>query len=1492
MVYATRSRSTAQTRTTAPSARAMGDPKPTPKKKRASSSSTRRRQSVTKGTPAHATKKESSAVKDESDKVPQDGKVLMSIDIMDSHHGAHVRDGREHHLEEQDGTDRHHIFFKDFDNTHSYSEETMNVDGNGDVYTLRDGHQVHHGVLSSGDATAAVGHNAPAAQPRQHRASTTARRTSTSSPHTVAATGPAPLVIHVGQSHRKHSLDGKDHHIIEADGRDHHHIHYGDFESSPAHHARRRSSASGGSAEASSSHKVAKKSAHSTAAASSHHAVSHDASGSTTNSTAAKRRGPEIHSVTGKDTGTSSSRKNTTHSRVPMHQVGSSVVTHDGQGHKATTRHYEGTDSTTTTTTTTTTSSSASAGYQEEHHRPRTRDAAALRLITQKTELDRSKARDAILSLDSDVIQLQKLLQEKEDALRAAEALTRDVQNTTTVRTETLTKEVRELEVMIRDLREGLKERAKALKEKEKELKGVKEADHEEIKAVEGYSEKVHEDLEAAQKQRDLLAKQVKAMTKTLRDRESDMKAVQLSFRVLEKTNAAQSKTAHKLSSELSGLKKGMQEKEKELKECHAQIKHLEGEHHKVLTLVAQLKGLRARLEDKEGALRGLEKENKTLTKDHLKTQQNLTGEVQSLTQEIYEAEGMLRNAQAAVDGLVGFRDRAATLEVEVHDLRDQVNIHEKHETDLEDALMTHENCAFESQQLQGAVNLLQARLNEKQSEIQKLQASNTTLHQHDQSRIAQLQSEMTALSAEMAAHDQAAIKLKEKADKDIAKINSTAGTLRIEILALRQQVRDKTADLKQHDKSHAQTLGQAQTQNSELTREIKKLERLIDTKDRHAAELDIVIANMSKHAERADQLEGEMVKLQRDSKKAADRSAKDLDALTDSSFQLSLQIDTLKNQLSEKEAELKAADKIAVDLTAASEKLKSSLLTKISTLETTSSQTLTRAQKAEASTKSLRSDIKTLENRLSSLQNQLEGKEELLKETVMKADKDHEEGVHRLEEMRELVAGLRKEIKDVENETRVQIKGKEDVIAGLRKQLASLEKHEAAKISELTMEIEKETALLHKKEALIHDVQKNLTEQTHEIGRLNTIVSQTRNELSSDRKRRASEIQDSLTQYNTTKGALEHQIADLESVKQHLEEKAQNEHHQHEVHELELAKQVKDLLAWEENAVALARDRDAEMALLQAEKDQQTERASAFERQALDLQHQLQATSTARTAAVEQCTKLSATITKLEKELVFLKGVIVQHDKDEANMQAHLSSLQGQVQSLQSARTMMQRDLEMKEGVIEELEDKLKMKASEGKKALAAKDKIMLGLHARITDLDQTTTHLQSSLEKSEESLLKSQHALTSKSNLLTAAQSQITSLTNTATESATLITTLRQQTISLQQELTTMELKMQHEISTAKELTEMLAQLRKSMKRDSEAELKKLDQLEMEIGKRNANVEEMAQVSSTTRTRMDSGAFLEHTETTTNTAAAAATAIPSTAGAFTSGASTTTAH
>ncbi|KAF9146266.1 hypothetical protein BGX30_002522 [Mortierella sp. GBA39] len=1430
----------------------MGSPKPAPKKKRPSSSSsnplTRRRHSVTKDAAARTrkivTKKAGGEEEEKGVKVAADGGVFMSIDTQDEH-GGHVRDGREHHLLEQDGRNRHHIFFENFEKMERTGDpgEAMDVDVdvdvNSDMYTLRDGHQVHHGVLddtASGHDDAAPA--APTAQPREHRqrrASTTKSSSSSSSSwaQTKLQTGPAPLVIHVEHTHRKHSLDGLDHHLIEADGRDHHHIRYGDSESTSSH----RGSGSGTRHEAS-SHKVAKKSVHGTA----HHAGG----------------------------GEAPLRKETTHSHTPMHQIGSVVVTDDGHGHQATTRHFEGSDTTTTTTTTTSSSYQQHQG-EEHHHRLRNRDASAVRLVTQKTQLDRSKARDAILSLDSDVVQLQKLLQENEDALRAAENQTLTIRESTAVRTETLTREVDELQITIRELRTHLAA-------KEVELKTVKKSDQKEIRDTEKQSAQVANDLAAATHQRDQLAAQVRTMSATLKTREAELKTVQSSMKGLEKSNAVQSKQSKKLSRQLEVLRKGMQKKETELGECRAQIQHLEREHAKVLTLSAHLKALRTKLSDREGALKGLEKENKSLAKDHDKAL-TLTEEVASLTQEIHEAEDMLRRAQLAVDDLVGFRDRAATLEVEVHDLRDQVNIHEKHETDLEDALMRHENCAMESQQLQGAVNELQARLNSKQSEIRALQGENSTMHTRDEARIEQLQGEVSALQGEMSAHDAAAEKLKEKSEKDLAKISSNAGTLRMEVHALRQQLKDKTQELKQHDKSHARD----QAQNSTLTSEIHKLELLIETKDLHMQELDKVIAtNMSKQTEIVDRLEGKVLTLQRDSQEAADKSAKSLSAMASAASKASLQIDDLKAQLAIKETELKAADEVAQTLESESQEFQS-LLAKMSALETTSTSHLTRAQKAEESGKSLKSEIKTLEAHLRSLQNDLSTKENALKDAMSKAEKDHEEGVHRIEDMRGVVAGLREQLKDAEKLTTVQIRAKEGDIAALKKQLSSLEKHELAKVDELQREIEKETALLHQKVSQIHALQKTSTEQTHEIGRLNILISETRSELLTDHQRRASEIEES----DLTKVVLESQISDMKEVNTLLEEKVFVEHQ----HEVELEEKVKELLSWKQIATAQLKDREATMAKLRGEKGRLTERVSGFERQVLDLQLQLQQATTAHTVATQQCDKLTLTISKLKREASLMKGVVVQHDKDDANAQAHLVNLQGHAQSLENAKIMMERDLEKKDVVIEELEEMVKSKAegakmiaAGAKKDIAAEEKIIQGLHARIMDLDRTTTTLQSTLEKSEAAHAKTQHALETSQTNLAACTSQISTLTAHAHESSQLITTLRQQTLSLQQEISTIETKIHSEMTTTKELTEMLAQLRKSMKSDSEMELKKLDQLETELKNRAGSVEETV---STIRARMDSGAFLEHTETTTT-----ATAASSSEGTITGSSTTTTAH
>ncbi|KAG0282762.1 hypothetical protein BGZ96_000142 [Linnemannia gamsii] len=1336
MVYATRSRSIAHTRTAAPSARATGNPKPPPKKKRPSSSSssnplTRRRHSVTKDTTAKKLTK--FATKNAEEKIAQvavDGGVFMTLNTTDSYHGRHIRDGKDHHLKEQGGWDHHHIFFKDFEKIHRPTTtadggETMDVDldVNSDVYTLRDGYQVHRGVHSD----AAFDHHdaAPAAQPRERRPST--KKTSSSSTHAMLyTTGPAPLVIHVDRSRRKHSLDGVDHHIIEADGRDHHHIRYGDSKSTLAQHSKGRRRASESNVHeaslSSSSHKVAKKSAHSTAAATVHHSP-----------------------------------------------------------------------------------------------------------------------------LDSGVLQLQRYLQDKEDALRTAESVALNAQKSTTVRTETLTREVHDLRTTILDLRSHLSKKETQLKTSHGEIETIKRGDQEEIHAVEGHSKKLVKDLEDAKRQKDLLVKQVRDMSTILKTREAELKTVQSSIKGLEKTNITQSKVAKKLSSELGTLKKGMNDKEKELKYCRAQIKLLESDHSMVLILSTQLKSVRDRLAVQEEALKGLEKKNKLLNKDHVKVQQ-LTGEAQSLTQDVLEAEDMLRKAQSAVDGLVGYRDRAATLEFEVHDLRDQVNTHEKHESDLEDALMRHENCAMESQQLQGAVNLLQARLNKKQSEIQALQNTNDTMRSKDESLIAHLQGEVSALQAEMATHDLAAVKLRAKAAKDLAKISSTAKTLRKEVVAHRQQVKDKTAELKQHDKSYTQRLSQVQSQNSVLSGEIQKLELLITTKNRHASELDSVIANLSKHTELAGQLEGEVLQLQRESKRIADKSAEDLSTMASSSSKLALQIDGLRGELLAKETELRAAEKVAVDLESKSNEMKSSLLHKMSGLENTSKSHLERAKKAEESGKTLRSEIMALKVRLSGLQDQLSGKETDLKSAVDKAEKDHEEGVHRLEEMRRLVAGLRGQMRDAEKETKAQIRDKEGVITALRKQLTSLENHEAAKVDELKREIEKETAHLHQKESQILEFQKKLTEQTHEIGRLNTVVSQTRTELTLNRKRHESEYEES----EATKEVLEHQISDLKDARVHLREDEVANERMHMRQEGELEEQVKELLAWRQNATAQTKDQEAVMVRLQVEKVQQTERASGFERQVLDLQHQLQQVTAARTSATEQCTKLTLTISKFEKELKFLKGVIVQHDMIEANTQAHMVNLQGQVQSLDNARVMLQRENEKKDEVIEEVEEKLR----EAKKEVGAKEKIIHGLHARILDLNRSTTKLQSELEKSESALLKSQHDVKTSQTQIETVHSQIITQTN-------LVSTLQHQ-------LSTMETKVQHEMSTTKDLTDMLAQLRSSMRRGSDTELKKMDHLEMEIKNRasSGGVEETG--TTTQRNRLDSGAFLEH-------ATASSTAAPS---------------
>jgi len=106
---------------------------------------------------------------------------------------------------------------------------------------------------------------------------------------------------------------------------------------------------------------------------------------------------------------------------------------------------------------------------------------------------------------------------------------------------------------------------------------------------------------------------------------------------------------------------------------------------------------------------------------------------------------------------------------------------------------------------------------------------------------------------------------------------------------------------------------------------------------------------------------------------------------------------------------------------------------------------------------------------------------------------------------------------------------------------------------------------------------------------------------------------------------------------------------------------------------------------------------------------------------------------------------------------------------------------------------------------------------------------------------------------------QAQLAQAQKQKVQSEDTITELKDQSSKLQQDIFTLETRMRQEMTTTKELTDMLSQLRKSMKYDSESELKKLDELEQEIKTRSTIVEETVQIS---RGRMDSGTFLDQSQ------------------------------
>ncbi|KAG0339517.1 hypothetical protein BG000_001945, partial [Podila horticola] len=1230
-------------------------------------------------------------------------------------HGSHPRDGHEHHIIEEDGLDRHHIWFKDFENEidhRSASSGNQSPSNRGDTYYLRDGHLVHH---SSTHPESADSSNASRISQRPARSSKHTLHSS-SSGHRDPTVTHTPLKITVDHKHRRLHIDGKDHHETEADGRDHHHIRYDsgghattetETPDDGAHAGHSSSSKRRGSIKT-----VANRSSASLSV--SHHPDHDDvlnlSSHSSSRTTPSKS---VVHTETSEST-------------TPMHHLDSVSVSHDG--HRATTHYYQGSNSATTTTTTTT--STDNHELQAEQRRRHTRDEAATRLITQKSQLDRQKARDAIFSLDNDLIQMQRLLQEKEDALRAAEARAAELQQVT-IRTETLSREIHDLEITIRDLRHNLHSKEKALKESKHQLtrdrnKGLEEQKHLESEIsklhanlrgkekAQQHAKELQKDLDDANKQRARLVVELREISETLKDREADLKSAHFSIKSLEKSNDAHTKD----------------------------IKTLEGAQEKVQSLGLQLKNLRDQLSERNNIVHGLEKDNKALTKDSHRADK-LGEEVGNLRKGIKEREVQLNRALKEAKGLQEYKELAISLEVELKDLRDQVNVQEKHLTYLEDALEAHENCAVEAQQLQDQIESYELLVREKETKINDLQNANKGLQKKD-ARIEALEGEMRGLLHEILTRKNDAAKLKERADHNFAEISSTASTLRVEIDGLRRDLKDKNLELLKANKD-IEKLGNVHDANMNLTVEITRLEKHIALRDQHLKDLEKTIDTLRGHEDRANRLNDQVKHLEkenRDARKTAEQAAKDVAASSSTASKLVVQVESLRQQLFEKESMLRDAEKVAEDLEVKTGHIKE-LLVRISGLEDSSDLHLKKARHAEDKVKALQGDISGLEARLTSLQHQLETKEASLNHALEKASKDHEATRERLEEMRGLVSQLKKQIKDAEKEARQQRQLQQGKINDLTTELQGWENHEAkwidkeCRTNELTQELEKGVGLVRQKEKRLHDARYKLTEKDAEIGRLNDAVNYARGELTADRKRRASEIEEKVAEktnhLHKDKLHLKSKIADLEGQIVHLEKRIRLDH-DHEVQEQELGQKIRELNVWKQNAIQQATEWEITASNYEDERKKQDSAISSFEKEVTVLQTQLENADAWRLKAITQAEQLTAMITTLETELGMIKAVLAQHDANDAKMNKAVHTMTVTIETLEAAKDNLKGELVARNTEMSRLQRLLNEEGEASKaqhavihKDLVVKERKIESFLSRIAEYSRSNADLES---------------------------------------------------------------------------------------------------------------------------------------------------------------------
>ncbi|KAG0274890.1 hypothetical protein BGZ96_004039, partial [Linnemannia gamsii] len=855
----------------------------------------------------------------------------------------------------------------------------------------------------------------------------------------------------------------------------------------------------------------------------------------------------------------------------------------------------------------------------------------------------------------------------------------------------------------------------------------------------------LQKDLEEANKQRTRLIIQIREISESLKEKETNLMGAHSTIKGLEYSNRTHAEETERLADELRLLKQRLASHEHELQGCHSKIKILEGAQEKVHTLNLHIKELRDQISEHDATIKDLEKDNKALNIQSLRAD-NIMDDMRILKEDLVDREGQLSKALETVNSLTIYKERALALEDEVNDLSDQVNVQEKHLTYLEDALMAHENCAYETKQLQDEIDMLEDLLHEKEDEVSKLQTANKGLAIKD-TKIETLQKEIQTILHEMEAKGKATLKLQEKTDHALAQVSSTASTLRTEVEGLRQELEDKNHELK-HTHKMIDELKDEKDRNMHLTIEITKLEKIIADKDRRANDLDKIVESMKAHA---DRLEGEVKELQREvrhGEKAANQVSKDLAAVSSTANTLRVEVESLREQLHEREKELSRADKIAKDLQQKTRQVKE-LLTKINGLETSQQHYVLRTHKAEDKSKGLGTDITVLEARIGGLQHQLKEKKTGLQAALDKVNEDYDSALLRLEESRIVVANLKKQLKETEKDSHHQLWAKDDQIHVLKNEIKEWENHEEGwvnKTTDLTLEIERGTDLIRHKDKAIHDLKYKLGEHNTEIGRLNEAINQARDELHESRKRRASEIENEVTEkthhFLQDKTVLKKTISDLEHNVKHLQKKIRLDH-DHALLERQLGEQIRELTLWKQNSIEQTKEWETTVANLEREKELQVGMLTRYERQIHTLQTQVEGADAWRLKAIEQAEKLTAMISRLEKELHILKGTLAQHDSNDTKLNDKVHSMTLQIETLEMSRDELHREVRAKDTQIAELEERLrgeissyKARLADTRRELVVNDKKIDVLNARIGELTREMADLESRVAQDKDSM------------------------------------------------------------------------------------------------------------------------------------------------------------